>query len=107
MQQEVGCNLPCGLLVQLDEGELRGPIDSDEEIEPTLCCTAFGDVDVEVADRIDLELAPLCPCCLPHRATARCHVVEGSGEAMSGSNVGSSPERHRGSRRAAAVYACE
>jgi hypothetical protein len=48
---------PRGLLVQLGEGELRGPVTGDEEIEPALCGTDFSDVDVEVADRVDLELA--------------------------------------------------
>ena len=46
-----------GLLMQLDEGELRSPVDGDEQIELTLCGPDLGDVDVEVADRIDLELA--------------------------------------------------
>jgi hypothetical protein len=57
VQQEVGRDPPCGLLVQLGEGELRGPIDGDEEIEPALRGAYFGDVDVEVADRVGLELA--------------------------------------------------
>ena len=57
VQQEVCRNPPCGLLMQLSEGELRGPIDGDEEIEPALRGAYFGDVDVEVADRVGLELA--------------------------------------------------
>lgn len=44
-------------LVQLGESELRGPIDGDEEVEPALCGAYFGDVDVEVTDRVGLELA--------------------------------------------------
>ena len=43
--------------MQLSEGELRGPIDGDEEVEPTLRGAHFGNVDVEVADRVGLELA--------------------------------------------------
>ena len=39
------------------EGELRGPIDGDKEIEPALRGAYFGDVDVAVADRVGLELA--------------------------------------------------
>lgn len=57
-QQEVCCDPPCRLLMQLGEGELGGPIDGDEQIEPALGGADFGDVDVEVADRIELELAP-------------------------------------------------
>src|ERR1700757_2730920 len=47
---------PRSSMVQLGEGELRGPIDGDEEVEPALGGADFGDVDVEVADRIGLEL---------------------------------------------------
>jgi hypothetical protein len=43
--------------VQFDKGELGGAVDGDEQIEPALCGSHFGDVDVEVADRIGLELA--------------------------------------------------
>src|SRR5215475_9717430 len=57
MQQEVSRNPPCGLLMQLGEGELRGPIDGDKEVEPALRGSYFGDVDVKVADRVGLELA--------------------------------------------------
>lgn len=58
VKQEVSRDPPCGLLVQLGEGELRGPIDGDEEVEPALRGAYFGDVDVEVANRIGLELTP-------------------------------------------------
>ena len=43
--------------MQLGEGQLRGPIDGDKEVEPALRGAYFGDVDVEVADRVGLELA--------------------------------------------------
>jgi hypothetical protein len=43
--------------VQFDEGELRGPIDCNDEIELALSGSDLGDVDMEIADRIDLELA--------------------------------------------------
>ena len=39
-------------------GELRGSIDSDEEIKPSHRSANLGDVDVEVSDRIILEFAP-------------------------------------------------
>jgi len=54
--QEVGRDTPRGLLMQLGEGELRGSVDSDEEIKPSHRSANLGDVDVEVSDRIDLEL---------------------------------------------------
>jgi hypothetical protein len=43
---------------KLSEGELRGSIDSDEEIKPTHRSANLGNVDVEVSDRITLKLAP-------------------------------------------------
>src|ERR1051325_7601261 len=42
--------------MQLGEGELRCAVDGDEEIEPALSGLDLGDVDVEIADRIPLEL---------------------------------------------------
>jgi hypothetical protein len=60
MQQEVSRDPPCGLLVQLGEGELRGPIDSNEEVEPALRGAYFGDVEV-IADRVGLEFALYAP----------------------------------------------
>ena len=43
--------------MQLNEGELGNPIDGGQEIEPSLGGLDFGDVDVEVAERVGLELA--------------------------------------------------
>lgn len=43
--------------MQFGEGELRGPVDGHEEIEPALLGPHLGDIDVEVADRIGLEPA--------------------------------------------------
>ena len=45
------------LLVQLDEGELRRPVDPDQEVKPAFAGMDLGDVDVEAVDRIALELA--------------------------------------------------
>jgi len=45
------------LLVQGDEGEFRGPIDRDEQVELSLCCAQLGDVDVEIADRVGFEFS--------------------------------------------------
>ncbi len=42
--------------MELDEGELRGAVDPDVEVKLAFFGADLGDVDVEVADRIDLEL---------------------------------------------------
>ncbi len=42
--------------MKLNERELRRPINGDEEIEPARGSLHFGDVDVEEADGVDLEL---------------------------------------------------
>src|ERR1700722_622989 len=43
--------------MKLDEGELRRPIDGDEQVEFALRGSNFGDVDMKIADRIGLEFA--------------------------------------------------
>ena len=43
--------------MQFNEGEFGGPVDRDDEIEPALRSSNLGDVDMEVANRIGLELA--------------------------------------------------
>ena len=40
----------------LDKDELGGAVDRDEQVELALCRPNFGDVDMEVADRIGFEL---------------------------------------------------
>ena len=47
---------PSRLPDQLHEGELAGAIDCDVEVELALSGLELGDVDVEIADRISLEL---------------------------------------------------
>jgi len=42
--------------MQFDEGELRGSVDRDDEIELALRGPDLGDVDMEIADRVSLEL---------------------------------------------------
>ena len=49
-QQKVSRDGSGGLLVQLNEGELRGAVDGDEKVELALLGPDLGDVDVEVAD---------------------------------------------------------
>ena len=54
--QEVSRGATRHLLMQFDEGELRGSVDGDEEIELALGGSNLRDVDMEIADRIGLEL---------------------------------------------------
>jgi hypothetical protein len=55
--KEVAGYSPGGLLVQLDEGELGRAINRDQEVEAPFLGTDLGDVDVEIAKRVALELA--------------------------------------------------
>lgn len=55
--QELGGKHLAGSFVQLDQGELAGPVDRDEQSQLALCRLHLGDVDVEVTDQIGLELA--------------------------------------------------
>ena len=55
--QEVPRGAARHFLVQLDEGELRRPIDGDDQVELALRGSNFGDVDMKIADRIGLEFA--------------------------------------------------
>ncbi len=59
MPQEVSRGLACDLLVQLDEGELRCPVDRDEKIELAFGRSDLSNINMEIADRIGPELAPL------------------------------------------------
>lgn len=55
--EEVGCNPLCGLFMHLNEGELRGAVDGDQQVELALFRANFGDIDMEVADGISLSAA--------------------------------------------------
>src|SRR5690606_11166304 len=57
--EEIAGYSPGGLLVQLDERELAGAINGHQQVEAALLGADLGDVDVEVAERIALELAPV------------------------------------------------
>ena len=77
--QEVRGHAHGGFLVQLDEGELGGPVDRHEQVEPAFLSTDLGNVEVEVADRIglDLRLSGLSPSTsgrreMPWRCRQRC-----------------------------------
>ena len=54
--EEVCGVTPRDRLAQFDKGELRGPVDGDKEIELALGGSNLRDVDMEIADRIGLEL---------------------------------------------------
>ena len=54
--QEVCCDPARRIAVKFNERELRRPINGNEEIEPALGSLHFGDIDMEEADRSDLEL---------------------------------------------------
>ena len=49
-----------GLVMKLDEGELRGAVDADIEVKLALFGTNLGDVDEELADRGRFELLLGC-----------------------------------------------
>lgn len=55
--QEGGGGSSAGLLHQLDEGELAGSVHGHEQVEFSFGRADLGDVDMEVADGIGLELA--------------------------------------------------
>lgn len=57
-QQELSGNGRRGFLVQFDEGKLRCAINGDEHVELALLGANFGNVDMEIADRIGFELLP-------------------------------------------------
>jgi len=54
--EEVASRPLLGFSMKLDERELAGPVDGDEHVESALGSTHFGEVDVEEADRVALEL---------------------------------------------------
>src|ERR1700687_5016036 len=51
--EEVGRRAALDLFMYFDKGEFGGAIDRDEQVELALCRPNFGDVDMEVGDRID------------------------------------------------------
>lgn len=54
--QEVAGDPAHDLLVQLGEGELGGPVDRHEQVKPAFFGVHLGNIDVDVADRVTLEL---------------------------------------------------
>jgi hypothetical protein len=53
--QEMACGTSFTFAMKLDEGELAGPIDGEEQTEPTLRDLNLGKVDMNVANRVTLE----------------------------------------------------
>ena len=47
--------LRVGPFDELGKGKLRGPVDSNEEVELSFSSADFGDIDVKEADRVALE----------------------------------------------------
>lgn len=75
-QQEVSGDGGGGLLVQLDEGEFRGAVDSDEHMQLALFGSHLGNVDVEVADRVAPELPLRRPVALDIGQTANAMALQ-------------------------------
>jgi hypothetical protein len=57
--REISCDATGRLLTKLEEDELESSVDCDKQVELALLCSGFGDVDVEVADRVAFEPGPL------------------------------------------------
>lgn len=55
-QQKLSGDGGRSLLVQFDEGELRSAVDGYEHVQLALLSAYFGDIDMEVTDRVALEL---------------------------------------------------
>ena len=55
--QEISGDASRGLFVQFHEGKLGDPVDGNQQVKPTLSSLNLGNVDVKVAERVDLELA--------------------------------------------------
>jgi hypothetical protein len=54
--QKVPRHTPCGFLMQLGKGELGRAINGHKQVESALFRVHLGDIDMEVADRVALEL---------------------------------------------------
>src|SRR6266576_965868 len=66
--------------MQGDEGEFRGSVNRDGQVELALCCSNLSDVDMEIADRVGFEFsfwAPSFSTCgrreMPCRFRQRCN----------------------------------
>ena len=104
--QEVCGVAPGDRLAEFDKGELRGPVDGDKEIELALGGSNLRDVDMEIADRIGLELPLGRGLAFDLGGPSEFRGAASSGATTSASDAGWSAEARTGSRPAAAAYAC-
>ena len=91
--------------MQLDEGELGGAVDGDEQVELAFGGSHLGDVDMEVADRIGLELLLGGLVAFDLRQAADAVALQAAMQRRARQMRDRRPAGHRGSRRAAAAYA--
>jgi hypothetical protein len=89
------------------KGELGSSVDVYEEIQPALRRMHLGNVDVEIANRIALELLLRLFVASRPPATEKYRGAEGIDAVTKASDEGWSVGAHRGNHQAAALYACE
>jgi hypothetical protein len=99
--QELGCFHLASLCEQLGVGIRAGPVDGDKEIALPFLRADFRDVDVEVADRVPLELLARRFLAVDIGKTADSMPLS-SGAARSVSGLGWCSGAHTGNRRARA-----
>ena len=56
--QEFPGRLPIGLIDELRNSEFAGSVNGNKEIELAFLCSDLGNIDVEIANRVSLELLP-------------------------------------------------
>ncbi len=84
--QELPSCRPVCLVDELGHGKLARSVDADEQVELSFSSLHLGDVDMEKADRVALELRPL-RLVAPRQASVRCHAVASTDAALSVSGV--------------------
>ncbi len=82
--QEAGSGLHIGFFDDLDHSELRRPVDGHELVELAFGDSDLGQVDVEEADRIAVDLPSRQAYRLAHRADGWCRDAPGSRAVKSG-----------------------
>lgn len=94
------------LLNKLSEGELGSSVDGYEEIKPAFSRMHLGNVNVEIADRIALELL-LWLFVASDLGQPGYRGAEGIDAATNASDGGWSVGAHKSNHRAATPYVCE
>ena len=105
LQEGRGCS-HVRALDQFDESELRSAVDSHEEVELVFRGANFRQIDMEVADRIVLELLPSSLVAFDFRQPADAMPFQTAMQRRAGQMRNGSPAKRRGSHRRAAEYAC-